>query len=84
MHKDQNESVTHEEIYERLDKIEQQVTRLEGNLESLTKNTQEVLKAFQTAKGAFDALEWIAKVIKPVMVIAGAVIAVIAYVKGIK
>lgn len=54
--------VTHAQIYERLLAVEQKV-------DSLDKNTQEVVKAFNAAAGAFTVLEWLARAVKPILVI---------------
>ena len=56
------EEVTHEHIYDRL-------LAVEAKVDSIEKNTQEVVKAFNAAAGAFQVLEWIAKVVKPLIVI---------------
>lgn len=56
------EEVTHEHIYNRLIAVEEKVDRLD-------KNTQEVVQAFNAASGAFQVLEWIAKAVKPILVI---------------
>ena len=56
------EEVTHEHIYERL-------LAVESKVDSIEKNTQDVIKAFSAAAGAFMVLEWIAKAIKPLIVI---------------
>lgn len=56
------EEVTHEHIYNRLIAVEEKVDRLD-------KNTQEVVKAFNAASGAFQVLEWIAKAVKPIIII---------------
>jgi hypothetical protein len=56
------EEVTHEHIYNRLIAVEEKVDRLD-------KNTQEVVKAFNAASGAFQVLEWIAKAVRPILVI---------------
>ena len=56
------EEVTHEHIYNRLIAVEEKVDRLD-------KNTQEVVQAFNAAQGAFQVLEWIAKAVKPILVI---------------
>ena len=56
------EEVTHEQIYERLLAVETKV-------DSIDKNTQEVVKAFNAASGAFMVLEWIAKAVKPIIII---------------
>jgi hypothetical protein len=57
-----NEEVTHEHIYERLLAVEAKVDNIE-------KNTQDVIKAFNAASGAFLVLEWIAKAVKPIIII---------------
>jgi hypothetical protein len=56
------DEVTHEHIYNRL-------LAVESKVDSLDKNTQEVVKAFNAAAGAFQVLEWIAKGVKPLIVI---------------
>lgn len=56
------EEISHNQIYERLLAVEQKV-------DSLDRNTQEVVKAFNAASGAFQVLEWIAKAVKPLIVI---------------
>lgn len=57
-----NKEVTHEHIYDRL-------LAVEAKVDSIERNTQEVVKAFNAAAGAFQVLEWIAKAIKPLIVI---------------
>jgi hypothetical protein len=57
-----NKEVTHEHIYERLLAVEAKVDNIE-------KNTEDVIKAFNAASGAFMVLEWIAKAVKPIIVI---------------
>ena len=57
-----DETVTHEHIYERLLAVEAKVDNIE-------KNTQDVIKAFNAASGAFIVLEWIAKAVRPIIVI---------------
>ena len=56
------EEVTHEHIYDRLLAVESKVDKIE-------KNTEHVIKAFNAASGAFLVLEWIAKAVKPILVI---------------
>ena len=56
------DEVTHEHIYERLLAVESKVDNIE-------KNTQEVVQAFNAASGAFQVLEWIAKAVKPIIII---------------
>ena len=57
-----DETVTHEHIYERLLAVEAKVDNIE-------KNTQDVIKAFNAASGAFIVLEWLAKAVKPIIII---------------
>ncbi len=56
--------VTHREIYDRL-------VAVESKVDKLSESTTEVVSAFAAAKGAFLVLEWIAKVAKPILWIAG-------------
>ena len=56
------EEVTHAQIYERLCAVESKV-------DSLDKNTQAVVAAFNAASGAFVVLEWVARAVKPILVI---------------
>jgi len=60
--------VTHTEIYERLLAVETKVDKLSGE-------TEQVVKAFSAAQGAFTVLEWIARAAKPLLWIAGVVTA---------
>jgi hypothetical protein len=57
-----DETVTHEHIYNRLLAVEVKV-------DSIEKNTQDVIKAFNAASGAFLVLEWIAKAVRPIIII---------------
>lgn len=57
-----NEEVTHKQIYDRLVAVETKVDNIE-------KNTEHVIKAFNAASGAFLVLEWIAKAVKPIIII---------------
>lgn len=54
--------ISHEQIYERLLTVESKVDNIE-------KNTEHVIKAFNAAEGAFLVLEWIAKAVKPIIII---------------
>jgi hypothetical protein len=57
-----DEPVTHEHIYERLLAVESKVDNIE-------KNTEHVIKAFNAASGAFMVLEWVAKAVRPIIII---------------
>ena len=54
--------ITHAKIYERLCEVEAKVDQLD-------KNTQTVVAAFNAAAGAFVVLEWLARAVKPVLII---------------
>ena len=56
------DEVTHAQIYERLCEVEAKVDQLD-------KNTQTVVAAFNAASGAFTVLEWLARAVKPILVI---------------
>jgi len=56
------DEVTHEHIYERLLAVEAKVDNIE-------KNTEDVIKAFNAAQGAFVVLEWLARAVKPILII---------------
>ena len=60
--------VTHNEIYERL-------LAVEAKVDKLNEETENVVKAFSAAQGAFTVLEWIARAAKPILWIAGVVTA---------
>jgi molybdenum cofactor biosynthesis enzyme len=48
------EDVTHKQIYDRLVAVETKVDKID-------QNTADVVAAFQNAKGAFIALDWLAR-----------------------
>lgn len=52
--------ISHVEIYERLIIVEQEVLHIRQEM-------QDVINAFHAAQGAFIALEWLAKVVKPII-----------------
>ena len=56
------EEITHKQIYERLCEVEAKVDKLD-------KSTEAVVVAFNAAAGAFIVLEWIAKAVKPILII---------------
>lgn len=60
--KTMTQEVSHEQIYDRLLAVESKVDNIE-------KNTEHVIKAFNAASGAFLVLEWIAKAVKPIIII---------------
>lgn len=60
--------VSHNEIYERLCKVEAKVDKV-------ATDTEGMVAAFNAASGAFTVLEWIAKVAKPMLWIVATVAA---------
>ena len=56
------EEVSHKEIYDRLVQVEQKVDRLDSN-------TKNMVNAFNAAAGAFTVLEWLAKAVKPILIV---------------
>lgn len=65
-----SEEVSHREIYERLCKVEEKVDKVASDTEGM-------VLAFNAAQGAFTVLDWIAKVAKPILWIAGGIAAVL-------
>lgn len=55
-------TVSHEQIYERLIKVEAKVDAIE-------KNTKDLIEAFSALKGALKVLDWIASLAKPIGII---------------
>jgi len=62
--------VSHNEIYERLCKVEAKVDKV-------SEDTEGMVAAFNAASGAFTVLEWIAKIAKPLLWIVATVAAFI-------
>lgn len=63
------EEVSHKQIYDRL-------VAVESKVDNIDQNTKEVVTAFQNAKGAFIALDWLARFSGKILKIAGFVAAV--------
>lgn len=64
------EEVSHKQIYDRLVAVEQKVDSLDGK-------TNDVVSAFEAAKGAFLVLEWIGKLAKPILWTVGSIAAIL-------
>ena len=60
--------VTHEQIYERL-------LTVESKVDSIDKNTKGLVEAFDALQGAFRVLGWVASAAKPILWVAGLVMA---------
>lgn len=56
--------VSHNEIYERL-------VAVEAKVDTVAKDTKDVVDAFHAAQGAFTVLDWLAKVAKPLLIVGG-------------
>lgn len=54
------EDVTHKQIYDRLVAVESKVDHIDTK-------TEGIVKAFDAASGAFLVLEWIGKLVKPII-----------------
>lgn len=67
-----NHDVTHREIYDRLVAVEMKV-------DGLTESTKDVTAAFAAAQGAFQVLETLSKLAKPLLWIGGLVTALVAF-----
>ena len=68
------EDISHKEIYDRLVQVEQKVDKIDAN-------TRDMVNAFNAASGAFTVLEWLAKAVKPLLILAGFVGAIYAAVE---
>lgn len=66
-----SEEISHNEIYERLCKVEAKVDKV-------AEDTEGMVAAFNAAAGAFTVLEWLAKVAKPLLWISGTAVAIVA------
>jgi hypothetical protein len=63
------EEVSHKDIYERLLAVESKVDHID-------KQTTEVVAAFESAKGAFIALDWLSRFAGRILKIAAVVVAI--------
>ena len=74
-----DDTVSHKQILERIEAVETEVKEASRKIDNLKEDTSEVITAFQSAKGAFTVLNWIAGAVKPILWIVGAgAVAVIA------
>lgn len=64
--------------------VYQRLIKLEAEVKDLREDTKGVLDAFSAASGAFIALEWIAKIAKPVIYVVGLIGAGYMWFKGMK
>lgn len=69
------DEVSHKEIYDRLVQVEQKV-------DTIDENTRNMVGAFNAASGAFTVLEWLAKAVKPILIVGaffGAIYAAVSH-----
>jgi hypothetical protein len=69
------DEVSHKEIYDRLVQVEQKVDTIDAN-------TRNMVSAFNAASGAFTVLEWLAKAVKPILIVGaffGAIYAAVSH-----
>jgi len=62
------QEVTHAQIYDRL-------VAVEAKVDTIDKNTSDLVGAIEAAKGAVKVLNWIASIAQPVLWIGGLVVA---------
>jgi hypothetical protein len=62
------QEVTHSQIYERLLAVETKV-------DTIDKNTSDLVGAIEAAKGAVKVLNWIASIAQPVLWVGGLIVA---------
>ena len=62
------DQVTHSQIYERL-------LAVESKVDSIDQNTKGLVEAFDALQGAFKVLGWIASAAKPILWVAGLIMA---------
>jgi len=62
------DQVTHSQIYARL-------LEVEAKVDSIDKNTKGLVEAFDALQGAFKVLGWISSAAKPILWVAGLVMA---------
>ena len=71
------EDITHREIYDRLVEVENKVDKLDQKPDA-------VVHAFEAATGAFAVLEFLGKLAKPLLWIAGVATAAVAAIEHFK
>jgi hypothetical protein len=57
---------------------------LQTQVDTLTRETKDMVSAFNAAQGAFTALDWLARTVKPIIVVVGAIAAAVLWLKGVK
>ncbi len=76
------ENITHVDILLRQVETEKALQELAKEVAELKENTKNMVAAFNAASGAFIALEWLAKVAKPIIYLVGLIGAAYMAYKG--
>lgn len=87
--------ITNEDIIRRIEQTERlmeevkqlgylRTNELKTQIENVRSDTKDMVAAFQAARGAFQVLEWLAKAVKPILMIGAAAGTFILYVKGLR
>lgn len=83
--------ITNQDLLERIVKSEQLISELAAKqedtarkLDDLIESTTSLVAAFNAAQGAFQVLEWLAKVAKPMIFIIGVIGTAYMWFKGLK
>lgn len=66
------ETVTHQQIYDRLLVVEAKVNDID-------QNTKDLVDGFKAVQGAFTVLGWIAKAAKPILWIVGVISSIVLF-----
>jgi hypothetical protein len=66
------ETVTHQQIYDRLLVVETKVNEID-------QNTKDLVDGFKAVQGAFTVLGWIAKAAKPILWIVGVISSIVLF-----
>lgn len=95
MNLDQPPKITNEDIIRRIEQTErlmtevkllshERINELKNQVDSIKADTKDMVAAFQAARGAFQVLEWLAKAVKPILMLGAAFGTFILYVKGLR
>lgn len=69
-------------VSERIEMLEKTTDGMKQEVTALRNDTKDIVSAFQAASGAFIALEWLARTVKPILFIGAMVGGFILWVKG--
>jgi hypothetical protein len=75
-------NVSADVLLQKIDELEQKINTLVIDVSKQQQETKAMLEAFNAAKGAFDFLEGLAAVVKPILFIGGVVAGFVFWLKG--